>query len=103
MSNKLRYCLICKRSSRLKHVSYTRIYNIEREEKLREGYRQRYNGEELNQPLLNQIVHKKCYNKIIQYIPSNDNSTSIEQQQNDDDEEQDQVRRLQTIFIDIYT
>ncbi len=101
MSNKLRYCLLCKQyDGRTKRASYTRICTIERETKLREGYRHRYNGQEVDQPLLNQLVHQKCYNKIIQYIPSNDEpissniiSTSIEENPDDkDEEEDDQVR-----------
>jgi hypothetical protein len=98
MSNKIRYCLLCERyDGRTKHIGYTRIYTVEREEKLREGYRRRYNGQEINQPLLNQIVHKKCYNKTIQYIPSVDesipsNDVSISNEQNHD-EEQDQVKK----------
>jgi hypothetical protein len=97
MSNKIRYCLLCERhDGRTKRRGYTRIYTVEREEKLREGYRHRYNGQEINQPVLNQLVHQKCYNKIIQYIPSVDESTpsndvSTSNEQNHD-EEQDQVR-----------
>jgi hypothetical protein len=96
MPNKLRYCILCKRyDGRAKRSSYTRINNVERETKLREGYRLRYNGQEFDQPLLNQLVHQKCYNKIVQCvsesISSNDILTSIEQHQDDNDEEQDQV------------
>lgn len=104
MSNKLRYCLLCKRYDRLlRRTNYTRISTVEREEKLREGYRRRYNGEELNQPLLNQTVHRKCYDKIVQYLPSIDETNpsddiSISIEQPEDDEEQDQVRGLDTIF-----
>ena len=102
MSNKLRYCILCKRyDGRTKRSGYTRICTVEREAKLREGCRRRNNGEEFDQPLLNQLVHKKCYDKIVQYvssidetIPSNDISTSVEQNPDDnhDDEEEDQVR-----------
>jgi hypothetical protein len=101
MSNKLRYCILCKRyDGRSKRASYTRIYTVEREAKLREGYRRQYNGQELDQPLLNQLVHQKCYNKIVQFVPSVDEtissnpiSISVEQHQDDDnDEEHDQVR-----------
>src|SRR5689334_16053256 len=100
MSTKLRYCLLCKRyDGRTKRSSYTRIYTVEREAKLREGYRHRNNGKEFDQPLLNQFVHQKCYNQIVQFvpsidesIPSNDISTSIEQNSDDNhDEDEDQV------------
>jgi hypothetical protein len=101
MSNKLRYCILCKRyDGRARRSSYTRIYTAEREARLREGYRRRYNGQEFDQPLLKQLVHKKCYNKIVQCLPSidesissnNDISIPIEENQDDNDEAKDQVR-----------
>ena len=95
MPNKIRFCILCNRYDRKNRSSYTRIYTVEREAKLLEGYRRRYRGQELNQPMLNQFVHQKCYNAIVQsvsLIDSNDIVTSIEQQQDDNDEEQDQVR-----------
>ena len=99
MSNKIRYCLVCGRyDGRTKYTGYIRISTVEREEKLREGYRRRYNGQEIDQPVLNQLVHQKCYNKTIEYIPSVDESTlsndiSISHEQNDN-EEDDQVRNM---------
>ncbi|CAF2741675.1 unnamed protein product [Rotaria sp. Silwood2] len=98
MPNKIRFCIICKRYDRKTRSSYTRIYTIERENKLLEGYRRRYNGQELNQPILNQLVHQKCYNKLVQGVPSsdaNDILTSIEQKQDDNDEEQEQTSLIQ--------
>ncbi|CAF4587179.1 unnamed protein product, partial [Rotaria sp. Silwood1] len=93
MPNKIRFCILCKRYDRKNRSSYTRICTIEREKKILEGYRRRYNEQELNQPILNQLVHQKCYNKLVRCIPSidsNDNLTPIEQKQDDNDEEQDQ-------------
>ena len=93
MSNKIRFCLLCgQHDGRIKRIGYTKISTVEREEKLREGYRRRYNGQEIDQPILNQYVHKKCYNKTVEYIPSIDASTSHEQTDDDEEQEQDQVR-----------
>ncbi|CAF3523635.1 unnamed protein product [Rotaria sordida] len=98
MPNKLRFCILCKRYDRKNRSSYTRICTIEREKRLLEGYRRRYNGQELNQSILNQLVHQKCYNKTVRgvlSIDSNDILTSIEQKQDDNDEEQDQTSLIQ--------
>ncbi|CAF5017169.1 unnamed protein product, partial [Rotaria sp. Silwood1] len=98
MPNKIRFCILCKRYDRKNRSSYTRICTIEREKKILEGYRRRYNEQELNQPILNQLVHQKCYNKLVRCIPSidsNDNLTPIEQKQDDNDEEQDQTSLIQ--------
>jgi hypothetical protein len=97
MPNKIRFCVLCNRYDRTNRSNYTRIYTVERENKLLEGYRRRYNGQELNQPMLNKLVHHKCYNQIARSIPtidqSNDILTSLEQKQDDnDEEEQEQVR-----------
>ena len=75
MPTKRRYCLLCRQyDRRLSRRSFMRIGTVEREEKLRESYRRRHNGEEINQPVLNQIVHQRCYNKTIQDLPTNDQS-----------------------------
>lgn len=94
----MRYCLLCRQYDRRRsRRSFLRISTIEREEKLRESYRRRYNGEEINQPVLNQIVHQKCYNKIIQQdlplidrIHSTDNISNANEENSDG--KQDQVR-----------
>ncbi|CAM4744540.1 unnamed protein product [Rotaria magnacalcarata] len=92
MPNKIRFCIVCKRYDRKTRLNYTRIYTPEREEKLLEGYRRRYKGQELSRPILNELVHQKCYNKIVQGVSSNDSNEilpSIEQNKDDTDEEQE--------------
>lgn len=107
MPNKIRFCIICKRYDRKTRSSYTRVCTAEREARLLEGYRRRYNGEELSQPILNQLVHQKCYNKLVQGVSSNNESiesndilTSNEQKPDDNDEELDQVRNDLCIIIE---
>ena len=95
MPNKLRYCPLCKKyDARTQRIGFTRIYTAEREARLREGFRLCHNGEELDPSLSTQLVHKKCYNKIIQYLPSTDqpNSLNVEQNSDENNEEEDQVR-----------
>lgn len=97
MPNKIRFCILCKRYDRKSRSSYTRIYTVERETKLLEGYRRRNNGQELGQSVLNELVHQKCYNRIVQGVSTNDtNETLITTEQNqeesEDEQEQDQVR-----------
>jgi hypothetical protein len=95
MPSKIRLCLLCNRYDRTNRSNYSRICTVERERKLCEGYRRRHNGQEFNQPMLNKLVHKKCYNQIVRGITttdqSNDMFTSIEPKQDDNDDEQDQV------------
>jgi hypothetical protein len=95
MSSKTRFCVLCKRYERNNRSKFTRIFTVERAEKLLEGYRRRYNGEELNQPILHQLVHHKCYNKIVEGVSLVDQPvspmnivTSIEKNHG---EKQDQV------------
>ena len=108
MSNKIHYCLLCQRyDGRTKRSNYTRISTVEREEKLREGYRLRYNGQEIDQPLSNQLVHQKCYNKTVGYIPSIDqsiptNDISCSTELNHQEEQQDQVRNKKRYSDDRY-
>lgn len=79
MSNKKRYCLLCQRhDGRTSRRGFIKIRTIEREEKLREGYRCRSNGEEINETVLNQFVHRRCYNKTIEKLPSIDQSHSTD-------------------------
>ncbi|CAF4137697.1 unnamed protein product [Rotaria socialis] len=97
MPNKIRFCIVCKRYDRKTRLNYTRIYTPEREEKLLEGYRRRYKGQELSRPILNELVHQKCYNKIVQGVSSNDSNEilpSIEQNEDvtDEEQEKDQVK-----------
>lgn len=98
MSTKIRYCLLChRRDRRTSRRGFIRISTVEREEKLREGYRRRSNGEEINQTVLNEVVHRRCYNKIIQAIPSIDQSHSTDHlvtnaNEQNQDGEHDQVR-----------
>ena len=91
MSTKIRYCLLCHRHDRrTSRRGFIRISTVEREEKLREGYRRRSNGEEINQTILNEVVHRRCYNKIIQDIPSIDQSHStVDLATNANEENQD--------------
>jgi hypothetical protein len=97
MPNKLRFCILCKRYDRTIRSNYTRIYTVEREAKLLEGYRRRNNGQELNRSMLNETVHQKCYNKIVQGVSSIEESTSStntlipSEQLQEDDEDKDQV------------
>ena len=78
MPQKQRFCLLCKRHDRVSRSRYTSIYTAEREAKLCEGYRRRHRGEELPKPLLNQMVHKKCYNRTVQGVIAMPASTSVE-------------------------
>ena len=108
MSNKIHYCLLCQRyDGRTKRSNYTRIGTIEREEKLLEGYRLRYNGQEIDRPLFNQLVHQKCYNKTVEYTPLVDQSIPIidilsSTEPNQNEEQQDQVRDEKLCVEDRY-
>ena len=96
MPQKRRFCILCNRHDRVQRSRYTCIYTPEREAKLLEGYRRRHLGQELPQPILNQMVHKKCYNRTVQGISEVPVSTPVERNDSsaaeDDGHESEQVK-----------
>lgn len=95
MPQKRRFCILCNRHDRVQRSRYTSIYTAEREAKLLEGYRRRHLGQELPQPILNQMVHKKCYNRTVQGISEVPVSTSGER--NDSSEAEDDGDELEQV------
>ncbi|CAF1497842.1 unnamed protein product [Adineta ricciae] len=57
-------CVICGTRGRYRRSQFTKICTIEREEKIREGYRRRLK-KELNSSLFNEQIHLSCYKSLV--------------------------------------
>lgn len=99
MPKAVRHCFLCRKTVRIHRAGFVRIYTSEREAKVREAYRRRYCGQEISQPILNQVVHKKCYNNIVQGVSFNENvyfSDENELSAMEDEDQNEQVIDNQT-------